>query len=70
MLVQEISFDDLPQELQKFPTSDAEVAAFRGWLSANDVYYYARPRDTFDVYEGVCLARSAGYSKILLEDLS
>jgi len=65
-----IQWSRVPEELRKFPTSDAEVAAFRRWCDENDVHYYARPKESYSIFEATDEAHTAGRSKLLLEDLS
>lgn len=71
--IQELYWYDLPQDLQEYPTKD-EAPAFRerfeAWLTANDAYYYARPRESFILREAYDLARAAGNTRVLLEDMS
>ena len=40
------------------------------WAAKNDALYYARPRESFFESEAVNLARKAGKSVVIVEDLS
>lgn len=49
---------------------EANVAKFKAFCEAKKIYYYARPRESFFMYEAMELAKAAGAEFIILEDLS
>ncbi len=62
-----------PAALYRAMGSDAGrtlVEQFKHWCEENKVFYYARPRDSFRRWEAEELARAAGCTKLLMEDLS
>ena len=68
-----INDSDLPEQFRyenAYPTSDEKVAAFKAYCTANSIFYYARPRESFFKHEAFELARAAGCTKLLMEDLS
>lgn len=40
------------------------------WCEDHQVYYYAAPREHFNLHSAVEYAEAEGYSKVLVEDLS
>jgi hypothetical protein len=52
------------------PAGEALRAQFRQWCKDERVYYYARPRESFSLYEGRKLAAAAGCDRLWPEDLS
>jgi hypothetical protein len=46
------------------------TAEFKAYNKANGIYYYARPREDFHSWEAYELAKAAGCSKLLMEDMS
>jgi len=47
-----------------------EPEDFRAWCAANDVFYYARPREDFSEARALDMAANAMAKYILMEDLS
>ncbi len=73
--IETINEDQIPVEFRPeniYASENFEQAAakFREWLKANSVFYYARPREDFYMFEAYELAHAAGCSKLLLEDMS
>jgi hypothetical protein len=48
----------------------AKVEEFKTWCAENKVFYYARPREAFNPWEAEELAREAGCTRLLMEDMS
>lgn len=48
----------------------ARSARFRAYCAANGIFYYGRPRESFSKWEAWQLAKQAGATKLLLDDLS
>jgi hypothetical protein len=67
--------NELPTEFQ-YPNCYAEpgfqerAARFRQWCTDNQVYYYARPRESFSLVEAIDLAKKAGCGRFIIEDMS
>lgn len=70
--IEEITWKQVPIRFQApmFRFTDRECAAFAKWCRDNSVYYYARPRESFFIWQGYELAQQASCRKILLEDMS
>ncbi len=51
-------------------TASRHVEDFKDWCNAHGVYYYAWPRGEFDPLEAEELAREAGSTRLLMDDLS
>jgi hypothetical protein len=64
---QDAMYSALANEPQNFA---AKVEAFRAWCAENKVFYYARPCEAFNPWEAEKLAREAGCTKLLMEDMS
>lgn len=48
-----------------------DYQSYSDWLSSlEDVFYYARGREDYSQYEGIRIAASLGYKKVILENLS
>lgn len=73
--IRTITDHDLPvefraKEMYGATNFGAKVKAFKRWCARNKVYYYARPREAFNPWEAEELAREAGCTRLILEDLS
>lgn len=52
------------------PGGQAGLELFKQWCGENNVYYYGRPHEQFQMTEAIEQAQNGGYSGIFLEDLS
>ena len=57
---------------ETFPSGfDYDDDQYWDWIqSQTDVYFYERPRCSFDYYEAKALAAEAGFSKLIVSNLS
>lgn len=51
-------------------TVEAFKRAFKRYCTANHIFYYARPHESFFQSEAIELAAAAGCTAVLLEDMS
>lgn len=70
--VEEVQWSQVPLHFQgsEIFSSDELMNEFRQWRKDHKVYLYSRPREDFFPSEGLRLAAAAGFSKVLMEDLS
>lgn len=58
----------------KYPCDDYKYFNYDDYLKWVDnnpqAFYYSRPKDEFDKYEGFCMAADLGYKFVILENLS
>lgn len=77
MEIQEINFDTIPSEFQPeamypLPKGEFQIRCeeFKKYCADNKIFYYARPREDFFMYEAYELAEKAGCVYLLAEDMS
>lgn len=76
--IQVITDRDIPEQFRgdamyeafNSPNFAATVEAFKKWCAENKVFYYARPREAFNPWEAEELAREAGCTRLLMDDMS
>lgn len=61
-------------EVLNYPCDDYRYFNYDDYLKWVDnnpqAFYYSRPKDEFDRYEGFCMAADLGYKFVILENLS
>ena len=68
--VRVVNICDLPGMLDLSVSYDEQTAKLDTFLAVAGAEYYARPRESFFVYEAVELAKAAGKAVVVVEDLS
>jgi hypothetical protein len=71
--VEEIKWSDIPARFSDFGEiyqDESLRQEFIAWLDAEGIFYYARPRESFYLFEARELTAKAGKVRVLMEDLS
>lgn len=65
--IEKVSWEEVPKDIRDDYSKEAE---FKAWCTANGVYYYARPAESFSPREARKLCAAAGLKRLLTENLS
>lgn len=52
------------------PASDPDNTIFRAWCTANNIYYYGKPKEKFSVTEAVLRAKAIKAKAVILDNMS
>lgn len=62
-----IEIINLPERFEYEPSG---TDIFKSWCEENEVYYYAKPAESFSVFQALSITKSKGLKKVILDNLS